>query len=746
METPKQNTAFGHLRAALLNWYPFADGARALLLGDDTVPLLPLLKKHYAAVDTSAVSGACYDCIVAADMIETVSDVPGVLKGLFESLADGGVFLLVFRNRFGLKYLCGGVDEYSAEPFRSLQPAGSGPRLYARNEAGELLLHAGFGQPRFYYLMPDADFVQAVYTDDHLPDDSIRDRVFAFDTHGSPLIAWEGDLYDDMVRERTLPFRANVYLAECRKPGAAAPEKQVSYAALSTDRGERNGFATVLYTNGTAAKLALFPEGMETLRSVCANMAELESRGILTVSHTLTDSGIDMPLIREEGLLHYLRRQLPDNADAFLEVFDLIYKDVIRSSPPAAELPDDMEKVWGAGADRLGPVLQSALIDMIPYNAFWADGRLRYYDQEFRVDNCPAGYVLFRALRYTWLHIPEAEASLPLEEVKKRYGLTGCWDGFMAREQRFVSANRNHDALKKIYNHAWADRSAITRRREALDPAVMLNAVHGVQLKLIRELDRVCSENGLQYMAIHGTLLGAVRHRGFIPWDDDVDVAMPRKDYDRLLELGNGALSEGFFLQTPENSGDCFYGGHSRLRRDATLALEPQHRGEKRECHQGIWIDILPLDDCPEGRAEQQRLQRRLSFLQRVMYAKTYRYPRHILQDVPGSRISLYYHIAKVMAPGRWLGLIDRVCRKQRAAGKKGILAYYYGSRENKSIWPAEALESTVRIPFGDMEIPVPAGWDQVLRARYGNGYMELPPPHKRYRNKDTEFYFFEGA
>ncbi|MBQ3939443.1 MAG: LicD family protein, partial [Clostridia bacterium] len=88
----------------------------------------------------------------------------------------------------------------------------------------------------------------------------------------------------------------------------------------------------------------------------------------------------------------------------------------------------------------------------------------------------------------------------------------------------------------------------------------MLQRVHAVQLRLLKEFDRVCRENGLQYFAVHGTLLGAVRHEGFIPWDDDIDVAMPREDYDRFAALAPKALKTGFFFQTPENDPTCFYG------------------------------------------------------------------------------------------------------------------------------------------------------------------------------------------
>ncbi len=687
-----------------------------------------------------------YRCIVALDTVEMATDVAGLLKKLYSLLADDGVLLLAYRNRFGLKYLCGGVDDFSRQPFATLQPCGNGPRLYARREMERMLQDAGFDRPRCYFLMPDADFVQAVYTEDYLPNDSIRDRVFPFDLHKSPLVAWEGDLYDDVVREGTLPYVANVYLAECRKPGAETPGKQVIYAALSTDRGPEHGFATVLYSDETACKMPLSPEGVKSLEFLCDNMEAIKARGILTVEHRMTDHGIEMPLIREEGLLHYLRRQLPDNPEAFLAVFKQIEQDVLRSSPQTGTVPENMEEVWGAEPAMLGPILETALIDMIPYNAFWADGRIRYYDQEFAVENCPAKYVLFRALHYTWLHILEAEKTIPLKAVKERFGLTKLWDGFQRREERFVAENRNRDALSEVYAHSSVDRYAIQERRKAMDPAAVLHDVHVVQLELLKELDRVCREHGLMYMAIHGTLLGAVRHHGFIPWDDDVDIAMPRDDYDRLLELGNAALSEGFFLQTPRNNYGCFYGGYSKLRRHGTAAIEPQNKDKSwHNCHQGIWIDILPLDACPESKVERRNLQKQLSFLQRIVFAKAYKPEQYVPTDVTTVEKSASYMLSKIVRRRRLIQKIDELCRSQRPGSSfRGVLACYYGTRENRNIWPAEAVSDVVEVPFEDTLIPVPAGWDEILRTRYGESYMSLPPVSKRYRHSNVTFYIGE--
>ena len=735
----KENT-IDSLRSALLNWYPFTRGERALLIGYDTEVIKEILERYYNHVDIKADLQTKYDCIVVEGIVKAREDVPAMLSELNRLLKNDGLFLLFFQNRFGIKYLCGGLDEYVKTPFYNLGPSNNVSGLYARNEMIELITGAGFSVPRYYYLMPDSSFVQAVYSDEYLPDDSIRDRVMPFDLYDSPLIAWEGDLYDDAVRERTLPFVANVYLAECRKPGAREPEKHVIYAALSTDRGKEHGFATVLYSDGSALKAPLFHEGRKALEKLYSNVETLCSKGVLTVPQRLSSAGIEMPVIREESLLHYMRRQLDGDPDAFLKIFSIIEEDLIRSSDIRKETPINLRSIWGASAEELGPVLETGFIDMIPYNAFWSDGRIRYYDQEFTVENCPIKYILFRAVFYTWIHIPEAENCFSLESVKELFGLKELWDAFYQHEMAFVADNRNKEKLAEIYVNNYPDRKRIEARRKELKPSADLKEVHAVQLELLKELKRVCDEHGLRYMAVHGTLLGAIRHRGFIPWDEDVDIAMPRSDYDRLVSMADYGFASGFFLQTIRNNFNCYYGGYSKLRRDGTAAYEVQNEGKPwNSCHQGIWIDIFPIDGCPAEEKKRKKLQNRISFLQRIVYAKVYPVKHFVPEDVPGDQISIYYLLAKCTRR-RWIfGLIDTLCRSNNSSPLRSVLACYYGAWNNRNVWPAAAVETTVNVPFEDICIPVPSGWDTILRSRYGDDYM-TPVPRK---NKKGNVVFY---
>ena len=730
------------LRSALLNWYPFPGGERALLLGEKTKPLRPLLEAYYTYVAGGMEAGQRYDCIVAVDLLEKTEDVPAFLKTLFSALSANGVLLLGWRNRFGLKYACGGIDEVVSAPFETLQSTGA-PRLYARQEMLDLLLDAGFDRPRLFYPMPDAGFAQAVFTDERLPSGSIRDRVFPYDPWNSPFVAAESDLYDDVVREGTLPFVSNYYLAECRKTAAPAPDRHVIYAALSTDRGEEHGFATALYSDDTAEKRALSPRGITALKKLYDNLETLKSRGIPVVEQRLLEDRISMPMVREEGLLSFLERTSTRDREAFLGALSRLWEDVLASSEPG-EIPEtEARQLWGAEREDLAPILKNALIDMIPYNAFWTGERIRYYDQEFSVANCPARYVMFRALRYTWLHIPALETVFPLEEMKERFGLDALWDAFQRREDRFVGENRRTDALRLIYEWSRVDRQEIRARRERLlheDPEWkeedLCRRVHSVQLELLTQLQTICRRHSLSCFALHGTLLGAVRHGGFIPWDDDVDVGMPREDYDRFLAVAEKELPEHLFLQTPLSDLNCFYGGYAKLRDSRTTALESKNRG--KGCHQGIWVDILPLDSCPADEFRRKRQGKRIQRWQRILLAKLYPPSTGVLADVPGTRLSVYYLAARCFRRRDLIGLLEREFHRYSDTGCRSILACYYGGVPNRNLFSEADCAETAVLPFENTSISVPKNYALWLTERYGENYMELPPVWRRRRKKDV--------
>ena len=113
-----------------------------------------------------------------------------------------------------------------------------------------------------------------------------------------------------------------------------------------------------------------------------------------------------------------------------------------------------------------------------------------------------------------------------------------------------------------------------------------------IELDLLSQFIKLCNKYNLRYWVGFGTLLGAVRHKGFIPWDDDMDVWMPREDYDNLLKYGNSDLRDPYFLQTTLNDDD-YYCSFARLRNSNTTGILVSHRNR---CNNGIYMDIYPLD------------------------------------------------------------------------------------------------------------------------------------------------------
>ena len=142
--------------------------------------------------------------------------------------------------------------------------------------------------------------------------------------------------------------------------------------------------------------------------------------------------------------------------------------------------------------------------------------------------------------------------------------------------------------IKDIYRDEIRDGFLVTADRKK---------IWQVEMELLEVLDRICRRNGLRYFVDYGTLLGAVRHRGFIPWDDDIDVVMMRPDYERLkLVIAREGLREPFFFQTAHTDNVTIMIG--KLRNKNTSGV--QDFSTYRYC-QGIFLDIWPLDAAPEG-------------------------------------------------------------------------------------------------------------------------------------------------
>ncbi|MBQ6475230.1 MAG: LicD family protein [Clostridia bacterium] len=751
--------AFYHLsslRHSLLSWYPFRKDANVLEVSggygamtglylerfpgvtvlEQDAEKANMLRRRFSGTRLEVIEASLetyetqerYDYLFLIDTDELYTQpLEQVVRRAKELLKEDGRLFLGIRNRNAFKYECGALDEYVTEPFQV-------QRLPGKREA-EQAAQGIFSQIMVYLPLPDFSYAQMIVTQEDLPAEGIQDRVFSFDPFESPLFRNEDEALGQAVTSGTIGDRANFYLFEMSETELPC---RVTRAVLSQDRGER-AWATVMRSDGTVEKKALRREGIRTLRASYEYLEEIRSRGLETVPQRWEEDRIVMPRVEEPGLLETIRVYAERHEkEEVLTLFDRMWENILGSSEEAD--PAEQTEEWNVTAEEAGPYLQKGWIDLIPYNAFYANGRIRYYDQEFCVRNCPAKYILYRAIHYTWLHLPGLEQVIPQQELFLRFGISEkAQRVYQAREDRFVSENRNWARYGQIYS--WAQ-SAKDRARDNLDRITeqrrldLMKEVHTVQLGLLKEFDRFCAENGLVYTALHGTLLGAVRHGGFIPWDEDLDVGMPREDFEKLLSLYRNREGRPY-LQTMRNDAAIFYGGYAKLRDEYSTGIEAYNL--HRRAHKGIWIDILPLDLCEEDPVKRQRHQDRITRIQRCIIAKLY--PR----DVPllwGTRlrqiVALYSPLNKMIPLGVYYRLLDREFRKVRKSGHRTIFACYYGGMKNRNLFAQKELEKLVRLPFEDMRIPAPEAYEAWLRSRYGPRYME--PVRGNDRHADIVF------
>lgn len=238
------------------------------------------------------------------------------------------------------------------------------------------------------------------------------------------------------------------------------------------------------------------------------------------------------------------------------------------------------------------------------------------------------------------------------------------------------------------------------------------------ELEMLRIFIDVCEKLGMKYYLLGGTLLGAVRHQGFIPWDDDIDVGMLRADYEKLVQYGQDYLPEGFFLQTHQTDPE-YPANFAKLRNCNTTFVE--YSVKNCNINHGVYIDIFPLDYYPDHgvilfdiKALLMKLRITDAFVPGKMKLKT----------------KIVRCISRVLYPSISETIQKRdVLFKSVIAGRR--VTNHCGAWGRKEIVPAEWFGEGQLLLFEGLKVRVPACYHEWLTQVYGN-YMQLPPEEKR--------------
>lgn len=254
-----------------------------------------------------------------------------------------------------------------------------------------------------------------------------------------------------------------------------------------------------------------------------------------------------------------------------------------------------------------------------------------------------------------------------------------------------------------------------------------LRQLQEVELEILIEFDRICKKNNIDYSLCGGTLIGAVRHKGFIPWDDDIDVNMLRKDYDKFVKIVNKDLDKKrFFFQSMET--DSSYGFPiAKLKRKDSLYVESSSTRDEEE--QNIWIDIFPLDNIKSDNIFGKLYYFRIYALKIILA-----YKDGFVNSVDTKKKKIFLLITKILSffynRNRLFKKIQELMRKYNNIDTK-YLASFGGVYLPKEITKKRLSEKTMYAEFENHKFRIITQYDEYLRHYYGD-YMKLPPEEKR--------------
>ena len=252
-------------------------------------------------------------------------------------------------------------------------------------------------------------------------------------------------------------------------------------------------------------------------------------------------------------------------------------------------------------------------------------------------------------------------------------------------------------------------------------PITDMDELKAIEIRILSLFHAFAEEHGLNYYLAYGTLIGAVRHSGFIPWDDDIDIMMMRKDYDVFLqEFSRWADGKNLFLASPFQKEHFYPMELSKVCSANTIVVEPVI---KHDAHLGVFIDVFPVDSLPNGRIKGKMVYRIGRILRRLIVAGNTNTKANEFKRLysPFKRFTIRF--LSVIPVKISFSLMDRLVHDVNNENSQEVMCY---SSTFGTVFKREWFDEKVELAFEDKVFYGPKGYDPILRAIYGD-YMQLP-------------------